>query len=187
MKIVTILQIVLVACLLSCDSQSKEKCLYDGFIHEFSKADFEAEIPPVNMGYFFFAEINNDSIIAMDNFYLYQIYKQHYLRKFSSFHMFLCSLYDNKVILDRDFLNETMLRYNFMFKKGYTFENMDLSELKERYFDDLHYLESDVNLSDEEKFNLLYYFFRNEYYIAESDFTGSFSIWEYENGNNNLE
>ena len=183
MRILTTLKIVLVACLLSCTSQPKEECLHDGFLHEFSKADFESEIPPVNMGYLFFAELNNDSIIATDNFYLYQIYKQHYLDKFSNFHMFLCSLYNNEAILNEDFLNEKMLRNNFIFKKGDTFQKKYLSELKGRYFDDLHNLKSDVNLSDEEKFNLLYFFFRNEYYITESDLTGSFSIWKYKNEN----
>lgn len=171
MRILTILQAVLVICLLSCSSQPKEECLHDSFIHEFSKA------------YLFFAELGNDSIIVTDNFYLHQIYKRHYLEKFPSFHMFLCSLYDNEVILDRDFLDETMLESNFMFKKEDTFDNIDLLDLKECYLVDLQYLVGDIDLSEKEKFNLLYYFFRNEYYITEDDVTGFFSIWKNEKNN----
>lgn len=184
MRIQPILQIVFVIYLSSCNSQPKKECLHDSFIHEFSKGDFEADIPPVNMDYLFFVELNNDSIIDTSNFYLYQIYKQYYLEKFSNFHMFLCSLYNNDFFLERDFLNEEMLRNGFMFKKGDTFENMDLSELKESYLDDVCYLEVAVDLSYEEKFNLMHHFFRNEYYITHSDLTGSFSIRKHENNEN---
>ena len=176
MRIFTILQIVFIIGLFSCNTQSKEECIHDNFLHEFSKGDFEADIPPVNMNYLFFVELTNDSIIDTSNLYLYQIYKQHYLEEFSNFHMFLCSLYNNDLFLERDFLNAEILRNGFMFKKGDTFENMDLSELKERYLDDLCFLEVDVDLSYERKFNLMYLFFRNEYYITHSDLTGLFSI-----------
>lgn len=176
-----IFHVALITCLLSCNNQPKEECMHDSFLFEYSKGDFESDIPPVNWGYLFFAEINNDSIIITDNFYLYQIYKKNYLQQFSNFHMFLCSLYNNDFFLERDFLNEEILRNGFMFKKRDTFENMDLSELTERYLDDLCYLEGAVDFSYEKKFNLMYYFFRNEYYITHSDLTGSFSIRKHDN------
>lgn len=160
MKILMILHIALITCLLSCDNQPKEECVHDSFLFEYTKGDFESDIPPVNWGYLFFAEINNDSIIITNNFYLYQIFNKNYLQQFSNFHMFLCSLYENDIILQKEYIDETILRNNILFKKEISFENRNLSELKEHYFNDSHYLKTKINLTEDEIYSLLYFFLR---------------------------
>jgi len=90
--------------------------------------------------------------------------------------LFLCSLYENDIILKKEYLDEEILSNNILFKKKILFENMDLSDLEKRYFNESHYLKTNTNLKKDEIFSLLYLFFKSEYYVLEDDYIGVYSV-----------
>jgi hypothetical protein len=53
---------------------------------------------------------------------------------------------------------------------------MDLSDLEKRYFNDSHYLKTNINLTKDEILSLLYLFFKCEYYVFDDDYIGVFSV-----------
>lgn len=150
--------------------------MYDKFLREYSTGDFESDIPPVNWGYLFFVKIDNGSIIITNNFHLYQIFKKHYSQQFLSFQGFLCSLYKGETILQKEYIDEAAFRNRIVFKNETSFENSDISELRKVYFNDSDYLKTNVNLTENKVFSLLYHFFKNEYYVFYDDYSGSYSI-----------
>ncbi len=175
-KLFILYYIIIAFCVISCNDNTKRECIYDNFIREYSKGDFESDIPPINFGYLFFAETNDGFIIITNNFYLYQIFKKYYLQEFSDFHNFLCSLYKGKTVLQEEYLNEVMSIDNFIFKNDSIFENSNLSDLKKKYLIDNQYLKSNISLTKNEVFSLLYHFFKNQYYVLHDDYSGSYSI-----------
>lgn len=166
----------------SCKQQTKiPKCSHDKFIHEYTGDDFDSDTFIINCDYIFFADVGIDSVMITDNISLFEIYKSQYIDKFLDFKIFLCSLYNNEIVLKKEDIDNNIERVNkVMFKKENSIidslrhENID--KIKDYYFTYDNFLRTNIEIEQNEKYNILYFFFKNEYYISHSDYDGSFLI-----------
>lgn len=166
----------------SCQHKIKEtKCHYDEFINAYVGENFASDISIMNSDYIFFANMESDSILITDNISLFEIYKSQYFEKFSDFKIFLCSLYENKIILKKSDIDNNIEKINkVIFKKDSTiidslsYKNID--KIINYYFTDDDYFKTTLKIARTQKYNILFFLFKNEYYISYSDYDGAFSI-----------
>lgn len=166
----------------SCQHKVKEtKCHYYEFINEYIEEDLDSDMFIVNSEYIFFANMESDSILITDNISLYAIYKSQYLEKFSDFKIFLCSLYENKITLKKKDIDGNIEKIDkLVFKKDSTIidslSNEKIDKIINYCFVDNDYFKTTLKITQNQKYNILFFLFKNGYYISYSDYDGSFSI-----------
>lgn len=184
MKINITLKVFIIITLVfySCQHKIKEtKCHYNEFINVYVGENFDSDISIINSDYIFFANMESDSVLITDNISLFEIYKSQYFEKFSDFKIFLCLLYEDKILLKKNDIDNNIEKINkVIFKKDSTlidslsYENID--KIINYYFTDDDYFRTTLKITQNQKYNILFFFFKNEYYISSSDYDGSFSI-----------
>lgn len=166
----------------SCKQRIKmPRCDHDKFIQEYINEDFESDTSIINCDYIFFADVGVDSVIITDNISLFEIYKSQYINKFPDFKIFLCSLYDSEIVLKKEDIDINIERINkIIFKKEESIidslRRKNIDRIKDYYFPHDDFFRTNIEIEQNEKYNILYFFFKNEYYISHSDYDGSFLI-----------
>lgn len=171
---------MIVSAFSNCKQQNNmPKCSHDRFIHYYTGEEFDSDTLIINCEYIFFADVGLDSVMITDNFSLFEIYKSQYIDKFSDFKFFLCSLYDNEIVLKKEDIDIERVN-KVMFKKEKSIidslRNENIDKIKDYYFTYDDFFRTNIEIEQNEKYNILYFFFKNEYYISHSDYDGSFLI-----------
>jgi len=175
-----IVSLMIVSAFSNCNHQNNmQKCNHDRFINYYTVEEFDSDTLIINCEYIFFADVGYDSVIITDNFSLFEIYKSQYIDKFSDFKFFMCSLYDNEFVLKKEDIDIEKVN-KVIFKKDKSIidslRNEKMDDIKDHYFTCDDFFRTDIEIDQNKKYNILYFFFKNEYYITHSDYDGSYLI-----------
>ncbi|AUX19141.1 hypothetical protein BZL53_13345 [Flavobacterium columnare] len=173
-KMRTHIYLLLIFIIVACQVKDKECKESEKFLIEFSKGVSE-KLPPPNSNLFMFFKLDDNSIIKINNISLYDVYKRGYKDKFK-FNDFLCSLFNEKIYLKRNLLEQGSKNY-VIIKPDKNIDLLKSKELIEKYcekLDNYHRLKNQFN--NDEKITILYTFFRNKKYVSFDDYQGYYII-----------
>ncbi|KAF5042915.1 hypothetical protein DSECCO2_507680 [anaerobic digester metagenome] len=71
-------------------------------------------------------------------------------------------------------INKVIFKKDSTLIDSLSYENID--KIINYYFTDDDYFRTTLKITQNQKYNILFFFFKNEYYISSSDYDGSFSI-----------
>lgn len=166
--IVTVLCFLFISC-------KKELINDESFIRNLSN-DLNFEMPLHNEALIILINTEGDSIYATSLRQLNQIRKKNYDDNFKNFDDFLVEVLNNNLLFKSELLENSMFSFKLDKNISQEFRDKGISFFKEKYCEKSkvqgkYYIKRDLNLTI--KYNIMYFFFKSNYYIMQNDYSGN--------------